>query len=268
MVLAVLGLTGAMLAAQTPPAAKPPAAPPAEAAKPAGDSAPAADQKPTFQVQVNYVTTDVIARDGKGQFLPDLGKDELEIYEDGVKQEVAALTLVHGGRVYNLQAPPPPAAEEGIILPPQRPQADTAGRIFLLFVDDLHLDFRNTGRIRQLFQKIANTLIHEGDMFGIVSTGPSSIAIDMTYDRKRLDEAIKKISGSGLKPADIIGGPGRRRRAHGSALPRARGVLDRQRHRREPRQDPEPPQGRRLRQQRLRLQPVRRSTQGRGELQR
>ena len=44
-------------------------------------------------------------------------------------------------------------------------------------------------------------------MFGIVSTGPSSIAIDMTYDRKRLDEAINKISGSGLKPSEIIDTP-------------------------------------------------------------
>ena len=35
-------------------------------------------------------------------------------------------------------------------------------------------------------------------MFGIVSTGPSSIAIDLTYDRRRLTEAIKKISGAGL----------------------------------------------------------------------
>jgi VWFA-related protein len=184
---------------------QPPAGDPAGQAQPG--QPPAGQPKPTFQVQVNYVTSDVIARDDKGQFIPDLTKDDLEIYEDGIRQEIAALTLVHGGRVYNLQAPPPPPVEEGIILPPARPQADTAGRIFLLFVDDLHLDFRNTGRIRQLFQKIANTLIHEGDMFGIVSTGPSSIAIDMTYDRKRLDEAMKKISGSALKPSDIIGGP-------------------------------------------------------------
>jgi len=73
-------------------------------------------------------------------------------------------------------------------------------------VDDLHLDFRNTGRIRELFKKISKTLVHEGDMFSIVSTGPSSLAIDPTYDRKVLDEAIKKITGSGLKPADIIQG--------------------------------------------------------------
>jgi VWFA-related protein len=31
--------------------------------------------------------------------------------------------------------------------------------------------------------------------------------VDMTYDRTRLDEAIKKIAGSELKPSDIIQGP-------------------------------------------------------------
>jgi len=74
-------------------------------------------------------------------------------------------------------------------------------------VDDLHLDFRNTARIRELFTKISKILIHDGDLFGVVSTGPSSLAIDLTYDRKRLDEAIKKISGSGLKPSEILEAP-------------------------------------------------------------
>jgi VWFA-related protein len=96
---------------------------------------------------------------------------------------------------------------EGIILPPSRPPSDAAGRIFLIFVDDLHLDFRNTGRIRDLFKKIAKELIHEGDMFGILSTGPSSLSINLTYDHRRLDEALKKISGAGLAPKDILDVP-------------------------------------------------------------
>ena len=152
------------------------------------------------------MTTDVIVRDGKDIFIADLTKDDFEVYEDGVKQTMASMTLVHGGRVLNLQAPPPPPAQEGIILPTARPRNDAAGRIFLIIVDDLHLDFRNTGRIRDLFKRISRTLVHEGDMFGIVSTGPSSLAIDLTYDRKILDEAIKKITGNGLKPEDIIQG--------------------------------------------------------------
>ena len=58
--------------------------------------------------------------------------------------------------------------------------------------------------MRQLFERISKLLIHEGDLFGIVSSGPSSISVDMTYDKKRLDEAIKKIHGDGLKPSEII----------------------------------------------------------------
>jgi VWFA-related protein len=37
-----------------------------------------------------------------------------------------------------------------------------------------------------------------------VSSGPSSIAQDMTYDKKRLDDAIKKMTGDGMKPSEII----------------------------------------------------------------
>jgi VWFA-related protein len=170
-------------------------------ANPATQQAP-----PTFRVAVDYVTMDAIVRNRQDQFIADLKREEFEIYEDGVKQDINMFTLVHGGRVHNLIAPPPPPAQEGIILPPSRPRNDTAGRIFVIIVDDLHLDFRNTGRIRDLFKRISKTLVHEGDMFSIVSTGPSSLAIDPTYDRKMLDEAIKKIAGNGLKPSEVIQG--------------------------------------------------------------
>ncbi len=194
--LSALVLTTATLAAQT-PAGQAPAQPPAD---------PAA-QRPTFRAFIDLVTTDVIVRDGTGQFVADLTKEEFDVFEDGVKQEVASVQLVHGGRTYNLQAPPTPPPQEGIILPQARPTNDAAGRIFLFFVDDLHMNFRDTSRIRQLFDKMNKMLLHEGDMFGVVSTGTSSIAIDLTYDKKRMDEAIKKIAGSALKPSEVIQGP-------------------------------------------------------------
>jgi VWFA-related protein len=192
---------GVGIHAQNPPAA-PPAQPPATAAPASQDP-----QRDVFRSRVDVVTTDVIVRDSQGQFVPDLKKDEFQVFEDGVKQDLVSFTLVHGGRTTNLVAPPAPPVQEGIILPPTRPTSDASGRIFLIFVDDLHLDFRNTGRIRELFKKIAKDLIHDGDMFGIVSTGPSSLSIDMTYDRKRLDQAIEKITGNGLTPKDILDVP-------------------------------------------------------------
>jgi VWFA-related protein len=217
-----VALFGVVLSAQTPsPAPAQPSTQKPATEKPQQTPPPTERSSQVIKARVDLVTTDVIVRDSNGQFVADLKKEDFEVYEDDVKQEVVSFTLTHGGRIFNVEAPPAPILEEGIILPPSRPTSDAAGRIFLIFVDDLHLDFRNTPRIRELFKKVAKELIHEGDMFGIVSTGPSSIAIDMTYDRRRLDEAIKKISGAGLAPKDILevpegaqGPPEVRYRAH------------------------------------------------------
>jgi len=195
-VCAVAVVAGVALAAQTPPPSGQQPVQPVPT-----------EQRPVFQSRVDLITTDVIVRDGNGQFVADVKENEFQILEDGVPQKLISLVLVHGGRTFNQLTAPPIPVQEGIILPPPRPTSDAAGRIFLIFVDDLHLDFRNTGRIRDLFKKMAQELIHEGDMFGIVSTGPSSLAVDLTYDRARLDDAIKRISGSGLRPSDIIQGP-------------------------------------------------------------
>src|SRR5690349_16393166 len=127
---------------------------------------------------VDLVTNTVIVRDDKGQFVANHGKNDYDVYEDGVKQELITFVLTHGGRVLNDVSAPPPPVQEGILLPPPRPTNDASGRIFLILVDDLHMDFRNTGRIRDIFKKIRRELIHDGDMFAIVSTGPSSIAVD------------------------------------------------------------------------------------------
>ena len=221
-----------------------------------------------FRSGIEMVTTDVITRDTSGQFVADLKSDEFEVYEDGVKQDVVQLLLFHGGRQYSPLAAPVQTQREGIVLPPPRPTNDAAGRIFVFFLDDLHLDFRNTGRIKELVKKIRQQLVHDGDMFCIVSTGPSSIAIDMTYNLKRLDEAMTKISGAGLRPNEIVDSADGRRGAARGALPRARGVLDRVRPAGTARADPQPAQGVHLHQQRLRLQPVRRLDRCGGEAER
>ncbi len=170
--------------------------------------APPPPQNPNFIVRIDLVTTDVLVRDEKGNFVPDLKKDDFEVYEDGVLQDIVQMNMFNGGRVSNLLMPPPPPPPEGIILPPARPRtADISGRIFVFFVDDQHLQFGNTGRVRQLFEKLSKDLLHDGDMFGIVSSGPSSIQVQMTYDKNRLADAIKKMTGNELKPQDIINGP-------------------------------------------------------------
>jgi VWFA-related protein len=162
-------------------------------------------RQPDFAARVDLVQTDVIARNQRGQFVTDLRPREFEVYEDGITQDVAWLTLSHGGRVRDLLTPPAPT-REGVIVPPNQPAAGASGRIFVIVLDDLHLDFGSTARVRDLVQRILRTLIHEGDMFAIVSTGTSSISQPLTYDRQALESAIARMTGEALTPDEIIKG--------------------------------------------------------------
>jgi hypothetical protein len=70
--------------------------------------------------------------------------------------------------------------------PPAAPRYVTthARTLWLLFVDDLHLDFVNTGGLREVLRAISSELIHDGDVFAVRSSRPSSISIDLTSDRR------------------------------------------------------------------------------------
>jgi len=169
----------------------------------ASEQTDTAAPEPIFRAGITLVTTDVIVRDSDGTFIPNLAPEEFIVKEDGVPQEVVSLVLVQGGRVFN-QLSPPQFVQEGIILPPTRRTSDVAGRIIILFVDDLHLQTNLTPKARQVFLKITDNLIHEGDLFGIVSSGPSSLSIDMTYDRSIIPDAAERITGDGFSPQEII----------------------------------------------------------------
>src|SRR5688572_19805571 len=165
-----------------------------------------AAQQPTFRAGVTLVSTDVIPRNEKGSFVADLTRDNFTVLEDGVPQTIVAFSMVQGGRTYNLLAPPVAApAVEGLVLPPAKPRPnDDVGRVLLILVDDLHFEAELTPHVRKLITTIAETLLHDGDLAAVVSTGPSFIEVGPTYDRKMVAEAANKVRGSGYMPSDIF----------------------------------------------------------------
>jgi VWFA-related protein len=161
--------------------------------------------QPTFRAGVTLVSTDVIARDPSGKFVGDLTKDDFAVLEDGVRQEIASFALVLGGRTFTAQTPPAPIVPEGIVLPnPSRPMADTAGRVVLIFLDDMHFEAEYTPHVRRLIETLVNNLLHDGDLAAMVSSGPSAIEIGLTYDRKLIAAAATKIRGSAPTPAELL----------------------------------------------------------------
>jgi VWFA-related protein len=163
--------------------------------------------QPTFKSGVTLVSTDVIPRDANGRFVADLVKENFTVLEDGVPQTIQSFALVHGGRTFTALTAPPAAVPEGVVLPsaPRRPaDTDTAGRVVLIFVDDLHFEVEYTPHVRRLIETLVTNLLHEGDMAAMVSSGPSAIEIGLTYDRKLIVAAASKIRGSGITPSEIF----------------------------------------------------------------
>ena len=154
---------------------------------------------------MTLVTTDVIPRDDKGRFVSDLTTDNFTVLEDDKPQTISSFMMVHGGRTYNLLLPPPAPTDDGIVLPPtKRRTDDTAGRVFLILIDDLHFMPEYTPHVRKLVQTIFQQLVHDGDLVSVMSTGPSFIEIDPTYDHKLASEAVSKIRGSGFTAKEIF----------------------------------------------------------------
>jgi VWFA-related protein len=81
--------------------------------------------------------------------------------------------------------------------------AAPAGITWLVFADDLHMDFRNTGRIREFLLSISARLRRDGDVTVMRTSGPSSIELNATSDRAAVDAAIRKLSGAGLHPREV-----------------------------------------------------------------
>ena len=78
------------------------------------------------------------------------------------------------------------------------------GRVWLIFLDDLHVDFRSTGRLRTLIKTIAGELIADGDLSAMLSTGPSSIAVDPSPDRAVVLKRVGQATGSSMAPPDVV----------------------------------------------------------------
>ena len=78
---------------------------------------------------------------------------------------------------------------------------------WLIVVDDLHVAFVQTGRLRNFLRKVAAELIHKGDRYLFRDIGPSLVSLKnsaLTDDVELAPAAIRMMSGNALKDSDIL----------------------------------------------------------------
>jgi hypothetical protein len=105
----------------------------------------------------------------------------------------------------------------------QQPAASAAGgRMFLLVLDDLHVDFRDTPRTRRLLKQIVDAIVRDGDMIAVVNTGLYVISEGPTVDIRRVEAAINGFVGAALRPAEELAA---RQETRGRAEPQHRAYI-------------------------------------------
>ena len=168
------------------PASSPPARPP---------------QTAVFPSEVDYVEVDAFVTDPRGNVVHGLTRDDFLLFEEGIRQEIAAFAEV-AVPTERVRATPIEAAT---------PPRDTAtneeavqGRIYAIVLDELHTDAQRSGAVRTLAREFIAKHMAEGDVAAVVFTGGGTGAAQtFTGDKRQLQEAVGRFTGRKLPSATL-----------------------------------------------------------------
>jgi VWFA-related protein len=142
------------------------------ASRVAGDQArsPGQEQEPppTFPAEVEQVTVDVVVVDRAGRPVTSLKSEDLEVYEDGVRQTIVSFDAV--------EVPAVEAASAPVRAPSRVSTNATAkdarrGRSFVILFDDLHLSPARAVQAKGAVAEFLAKETREGDRVTLVAAG-------------------------------------------------------------------------------------------------
>jgi VWFA-related protein len=122
----------------------------------------------TERVEVSVTNVEVIVTDSKGKRVPDLTRDDFEVFQDGLPQKITNFYAVSGGKVL---------LDDGKVVALDSPAATAEIPVelkarYILFVDNLNIQPQNRNRMFERLQEFIRQTI-----------GPRAEAMVVTYNR-------------------------------------------------------------------------------------
>ncbi len=160
-----------------------------------GGPPPGQQSAVTFRSEVGIVEIDAVVTDDAGRFVPDLARDDFELYEDGRRRQFSLFSLVN--------TPIPRSQEPAAAEPDVRTLAQTQqGRVYVLVLDDLHTAPLRTPLLKAAARRFVETYFYPGDLAAVVYTGPGQGAGQtLTPSKRLLLAAIERFRGQQIDPA-------------------------------------------------------------------
>jgi VWFA-related protein len=168
--------------------------------RPSAEQQRPADDAPqvTFKVEINYVEVDAAVFDRQGAFVSNLRRDDFEVFEDGVRQDVTAFTQVNipieRAEPMPLQAKVPIEAD---VISNARP---FDGRVYVIVLDDKHTAAFRTARTRKAAEQFITRYMADNDIACVLTTGGSGGAMqDFTSNKRLLLGAVNRFIGAKIR---------------------------------------------------------------------
>jgi VWFA-related protein len=162
-------------------------------------------QAPTFRVAVELVEVDARVVDAQGTPIRDLRREDFRLFEDGVEQEIVGFSAV------DIAVVPSPEPREAVraaglpVLDVVSNRRDFEGRLYVLLLDDRHVDEQRTADVRRLARQFVERNLGPQDLIAVVTTsGRLDASQDFTADRGLLLRAIDRFIGRKLPSAALM----------------------------------------------------------------
>ena len=166
--------------------------------------APAPTPEVTFKVEVNYVEEDVRVVDRQGNFVKGLKREDFNLSEDNKPQKVTTFGLVDLP-LLPLQKPLF-LAKDALPIEPDVASNEQVldGRLYLILLDDYHVDPMRTQNARNLARRFVLEKLGANDQAAVVVTsGQTRASQDFTQNRRMLLDAIDHFIGQKLPSATL-----------------------------------------------------------------
>jgi VWFA-related protein len=160
---------------------------------------PAGDQPAvTFKVEVNYVEVDAAVFDRQGQPVPGLKREDFEIFEDGVRQDVSTFTQVD---IPIARPEPIPLQAKSVIEPDVVSNAKPFdGRLYVIILDDKQTQSFRAPLVKRAAAQFVSQYMAANDLAAVLSTsGQSGSTQEFTSNKRLLLRAIDKFMGIKLR---------------------------------------------------------------------
>ncbi|MEW6321349.1 MAG: VWA domain-containing protein [Acidobacteriota bacterium] len=149
-----------------------------------------------FRVDVEAVEIDVRVVDQAGRPVTGLTRDDFEVFDEGVRQQVRAFTPVEAPVVHY-----PARIAEPDVASNERP---FDGRLYLIVLDDLHTHPLRTASARRAVRAFLEEHFAANDRAAIVVTsGRTDVSQELTGSRPALLAAVDRFTGRKLRSSTL-----------------------------------------------------------------